>query len=141
MALLALTLAARWSHSNLANQTPDTIKLEMTKLEDALVNILGYMPYYMRPPYLSINAQALSVLRELEYYVVIGDLNTRDWDFQTETGIVQAQNLFVQGLDAGYTIIEAHEQEPWSHDVLINFMIKTILERNLTSKHAALPVS
>ena len=108
-------------------------------LEEALVNILGYFPYYMRPPFLSVNQQALSVLAELEYNVVIGDLNTRDWDFQTETGIETAKQLFVAGLDQGNTIVEAHDQEAWTHDDLINFMISTIQTRGIKSKSILTP--
>lgn len=106
----------------------------MTLLEDALVNILGYFPYYMRPPFLSVNAQALSVLGDLEYNVIIGDLNTKDWDYQTASGIQIAKQLFVDGLDKGYTIVEAHDQEPYSHGELIDFMIATVQNRSIKSK-------
>lgn len=129
-----LTRCIRWSHKNLATLTADGVKEEMLLLEEALVNILGYFPYYMRPPFLSVNAVALQALKELQYHVIIGDLNTKDWQYQSESGIETAKKLFTDGLDLGRTIIEAHEQEEWTHGVLIDFMIQTIQARGLKSE-------
>lgn len=120
-----------WSHKDLATLTADGVRQEMTLLEDAMMNILGYFPYYMRPPFLSLNANALSVLKDLEYHVIIGDLNTKDWEYQSETGINTAKQLFIDGLDQGYTIVEAHEQEVWTHDELINYMISVVQSRGI----------
>lgn len=114
--------------------TADGVRQEMTLLEDAMMNILGYFPYYMRPPFLSVNANALQVLKELQYHVIIGDLNTKDWEYQSPSGIEQAKKLFTDGLDMGYTIVEAHEQEPYSHDILIDHMIKIVKDRGLKSE-------
>jgi peptidoglycan/xylan/chitin deacetylase (PgdA/CDA1 family) len=105
----------------------------MVLLEEAMTNILGYFPYYMRPPFLSVNANALQVLKDLEYYVIIGDLNTKDWDYQSEAGIEISKKLFTDGLDQGYTIVEAHDQEPWTHGVLIDYMIEVVRSRGLRS--------
>ncbi|RII05573.1 carbohydrate-binding module family 18 protein [Alternaria sp. MG1] len=120
-----------WSHKDLATLTADGVRQEMTLLEEAMMNILGYFPYYMRPPFLSLNANALSVLKDLEYHVIIGDLNTKDWEYQSETGINTAKQLFIDGLDQGYTIVEAHDQEVWTHDELINYMISVVQSRGI----------
>ena len=88
----------------------------------------------MRPPFLSVNAVALQALKDLQYHVIIGDLNTKDWQYQTESGIETAKKLFTDGLDLGRTIVEAHEQEAWTHGVLIDFMIQTIVARGLKSE-------
>ncbi|KAL1591516.1 hypothetical protein SLS60_011908 [Paraconiothyrium brasiliense] len=125
-----------WSHKDLATLTADGVRQEMLLLEEAMVNILGYFPYYMRPPFLSVNAQALAVLKELQYHVIIGDLNTKDWEYQTEAGIEIAKKLFTDGLDTGYTIVESHEQEAWSHGVLIDYMIKVVKDRGLKTSMA-----
>lgn len=109
----------------------------MTMLEEAMVNILGYFPSYMRPPFLSVNAQALSVLGDLGYHVIIGDLNTKDWEYQSETAINTAKKLFTDGLAMGYTIVEAHEQEVWTHGELIDFMIATVQNRSIKSKRTS----
>ncbi|KAF2273520.1 glycoside hydrolase/deacetylase [Westerdykella ornata] len=122
-----------WSHKDLATLTPTDTALQMTQLEEALVNILGYMPTYMRPPFLSYNQAVLDVMRDLQYVVIIGDLNTRDWAYQSATEIENAKQLFVTGLDQGFTIVEAHDQEEWTHGVLIDFMIQTVQQRGLVT--------
>lgn len=106
----------------------------MLLLEEAMVNILGYFPYYMRPPFLSVNANSLQVLKDLDYHVIIGDLNTKDWEYQTESGIEVAKKLFTDGLDMGYTIVESHDQEVWTHGVLIDYMIEVVRNRGLKSE-------
>ncbi|KAF1359138.1 glycoside hydrolase/deacetylase, partial [Lizonia empirigonia] len=120
-----------WSHKDLATLTADGVKTEMLLLEEAMVNILGYFPYYMRPPFLSVDANSLQVLKDLDYHVIIGDLNTKDWEYQTESGIEIAKKLFTDGLDMGYTIVESHEQEVWTHGVLIDYMIEVVRNRSI----------
>jgi peptidoglycan/xylan/chitin deacetylase (PgdA/CDA1 family) len=51
----------------------------MTMMETAYLNILGFFPYYMRPPFLSTNALSLSVLSTLKYVVIEVDIDTQDW--------------------------------------------------------------
>ncbi|KAI4937304.1 uncharacterized protein J4E92_002034 [Alternaria infectoria] len=103
----------------------------MIKLEDAMMDILGFFPYYMRPPLLSVNSQALSVLKELEYHVIIGDLNTKDWKYQAKDTVGEAKQLFVEGLEKGYSIVEAHDQELWTQGELIDYMIAVVQERGI----------
>jgi peptidoglycan/xylan/chitin deacetylase (PgdA/CDA1 family) len=51
-----------WDHADLTTLTNAQIVSEMTQIEVALYNILGYFPRYMRPPYLATNANVLSIL-------------------------------------------------------------------------------
>jgi hypothetical protein len=88
----------------------------------------------MRPPFLSLDANTLSVLKDLNYHVVIGDLNTKGWEYQSETGINTAKQLFIDGLDQGYTIVESHDQEEWTHGELIDYMISVVQSRGIKSK-------
>ncbi|KAI4933257.1 hypothetical protein J4E85_003662 [Alternaria conjuncta] len=125
-----------WSHANLSSLTPTAIRSEMTLLEDAMLDILGFFPYYMRPPLLSVNSQALRVLQELEYHVIIGDLNTKDWKYQTKETVGEAKRLFVEGLERGESIVEAHDQELWTQGELIDYMIAVVRERGIKSKLA-----
>ena len=106
----------------------------MTQLETALTNILGYFPYYMRPPFLSYNQLVLDVMYELEYVVIYGDVNTKDWEYQSPELINTAKQFLIDGLDVGGTIIEAHDQEAYTNGELIDFMIATIQDRGLRSK-------
>jgi peptidoglycan/xylan/chitin deacetylase (PgdA/CDA1 family) len=141
MKVFSLTLFLRWGHQDLATLTADGVRSQMTLLEEALISILGYFPYYMRPPFLSVNQQALSVLNDLEYHVIIGDLNTKDWQYQSESQIDIAKQLFIDGLNQGGTIVEAHEQELWTQGVLIDFMISSVQNRSIKSKGTTLPAS
>jgi len=88
----------------------------------------------MRPPLLSVNSQALGVLKELEYHVIIGDLNTKDWKYQAKETVGEAKRLFVEGLERGYSIVEAHDQELWTQGELIDYMIAVVRERGIKSK-------
>ncbi|KAI4695854.1 uncharacterized protein J4E88_000024 [Alternaria novae-zelandiae] len=124
----------RWSHANLSSLTPTAIRNEMTLLEDSMLDILGFFPYYMRPPLLSVNSQALDVLKELEYHVIIGDLNTKDWKYQAKDTVGEAKQLFVEGLEKGYSIVEAHDQEEWTQGELIDYMIGVVRERGIKSE-------
>jgi len=126
----------RWSHANLSSLSPTAIRNEMTLLEDAMMNILGFFPYYMRPPFLAANSQALAVLKELEYHVIIGDLNTKDWKYQSADTIGEAKKLFDLGLERGYSIVEAHDQEEWTQGELIDYMIGVVRERGIKSESA-----
>ncbi|KAF2671715.1 glycoside hydrolase/deacetylase [Microthyrium microscopicum] len=68
-----------WSHADLGASDATTVGLQMTQLETSFMNILGYMPYYMRPPFLSTSAIALDVLAQLKYVVMNVDIDTLDW--------------------------------------------------------------
>lgn len=111
----------------------------MTQLEVALTNIIGKWSPYMRPPYLSYNQAVLNTLGSLGYYVIIGNLNTKDWAYQTQSGIETSKQLFLDGLANGGSISEAHDPEYWTQGVLIDFMISTIQSRGLTSKNETFP--
>lgn len=66
---------------------------EMTRLEQALVNIIGIKPAYMRPPYLETSGQVLPVLRQLGYKVITNDVDSGDWNNQSPA---QSQQRFQQ---------------------------------------------
>lgn len=56
---------------------------EMTKLEQAYVNIFGRKPRYMRPPYLETSGSVSSVMRTLGYNIITNDIDTGDWNGQS----------------------------------------------------------
>jgi peptidoglycan/xylan/chitin deacetylase (PgdA/CDA1 family) len=55
----------------------------MTKLETALVNIIGVKPTYMRPPYLETSGSVLPTMKTLGYRVVTDDVDAEDWNGKT----------------------------------------------------------
>jgi peptidoglycan/xylan/chitin deacetylase (PgdA/CDA1 family) len=59
------------------------ITTEMTKVEQALVNLIGKKPAYMRPPYLETGGQFLPTLKGLGYKVITDDVDAEDWNNKT----------------------------------------------------------
>jgi peptidoglycan/xylan/chitin deacetylase (PgdA/CDA1 family) len=59
-----------WGHQDLATLTAQQRRDQIILNEIALVEILGYFPTYMRPPYTSWNAESLVELGNLGYHVV-----------------------------------------------------------------------
>lgn len=63
--------------------TPEQLTGEMDRLDDALVNILGVKPQYMRPPYLMPGGNVLPTLKTLDFKVITTDVDSGDWDSKT----------------------------------------------------------
>jgi LysM repeat protein len=56
-----------WSHPNISTLTDAELTLEITKLEDAFLQILGVIPTYFRPPFGEYTDASLKVLNKLGY--------------------------------------------------------------------------
>ncbi len=91
----------------------------MTQVEDALVNIIGKKPAYIRPPYLDTAGQTLPVLKAMGYKVVNDDVDSEDWNGLTPA---QSEAKFVAAGAAGNGHIPlmhepinstVHELTPW----------------------------
>ena len=65
----------------------------MQKLENALLNIIGVKPTYMRPPYLATGGNVLSTMKTLGYRVITDDIDTGDWNNNSPA---QSQALFTR---------------------------------------------
>jgi peptidoglycan/xylan/chitin deacetylase (PgdA/CDA1 family) len=59
-----------WSHQDLTQLTHQQRVDQVIKNEIALVDILGFFPTYLRPPYEDMNADVLGDLNTLGYHVV-----------------------------------------------------------------------
>ena len=104
---------------------------QMRLLESALVQILGYYPTYMRPPYFSTNDLVLRTMGELGYHVVNADIDTLDWANNSEDGIQTSVQRFRDGLDAGGSISLSHDVQQWTANVLVQAMIDEVQNRGL----------
>lgn len=69
-----------WSHKDLATLSGPQIRREMTRLDDALRQIIGRAPAYMRPPYGSTSPLARQILGDMGYKVILWDIETKDTD-------------------------------------------------------------
>lgn len=91
----------------------------MTQLEDALVNIIGKKPAYVRPPYLDTAGQTLPVLKSMGYKVITVDVDSGDWNKNTPE---QSEAVFLAAGAGGNGHIPlmhepynstVHELTPW----------------------------
>lgn len=89
-----------WSHPDLNTLSASAIQTEMTTLNNALYNIIGKRPTYMRPPYFNCNANCLSALSG--YHIINTNLDTNDWQLNTANSIAAVQNA-IAGTNPPYT--------------------------------------
>src|SRR5690348_12045946 len=98
----------------------------MTQLESALVDIVGSFPTYMRPPYFSTNDAVLQTMADLGYHVIQADIDTQDWANDSPDAIQTSVELFNQDLDAGGSIVLAHDVHAETANTLVPAMIAAI---------------
>lgn len=115
-----------WSHADLAGLDAAGITSEMTLLEDALLNIIGKFPTYMRPPYFSYNSATLQTLGNLGYHVIQASIDTLDWQYNTPGQIGQSVQIFQNGLNSGGTISLSHDVHQTTADTLVSGMINAV---------------
>ncbi|KAH8194693.1 hypothetical protein TruAng_011148 [Truncatella angustata] len=68
-----------WSHQNMALLTSQQRHDQIVRNEIALVDILGFIPTYFRPPYTQCPTDCLKELGDFGYHVANYDIDTRDW--------------------------------------------------------------
>jgi peptidoglycan/xylan/chitin deacetylase (PgdA/CDA1 family) len=85
------------------------ITQEMQKVEQALVNLVGKRPAYMRPPYLETGGQFLPTLKGLGYKVITDDVDAGDWNNKSPA---QSQQTFQQAGAKGNGHIPVSAAEP-----------------------------
>ncbi|KAF4947620.1 hypothetical protein FSARC_13922 [Fusarium sarcochroum] len=88
-----------WTHpQNFGSLSVDQLKQEMQRFEQAMVNIIGKKPAYMRPPYLATGGNVLPTMKSLGYKVITDDVDSGDWNGQTAQ---QSQQKFQQAGTSG----------------------------------------
>ncbi|KUI54519.1 Bifunctional xylanase/deacetylase [Cytospora mali] len=68
-----------WAHADLAALEEDDILEQVLLNEQALVETIGVIPTYFRPPYFSLDDEVLEVVEGLGYHVVTAAVDTEDW--------------------------------------------------------------
>jgi peptidoglycan/xylan/chitin deacetylase (PgdA/CDA1 family) len=86
-----------WSHQDLSTLTQRQRYDQIIKNEIALSDILGFFPTYLRPPYMSCNADCLTDLRDLGYHVANYNIDTLDW----QENYPNSQHIFQSALQSG----------------------------------------
>lgn len=103
----------------------------MTSLEEAFIQILGGFPVYMRPPYLAVDGVVLQVMTDLGYHVVHASVDTKDYENDSPELIGRSLDKFRAELDAGGTIVLAHDVHQMTVVSLVQPMLDEIRARGL----------
>lgn len=102
---------------------------QMTKLEQALMNIIGVKPTYMRPPYLATGGNVLPTMKNLGYRVITDDVDSEDWNNKTPQ---QSQQKFQQaGAGGNGHIPLMHETYAGTVNTLTPWLINWAKQNNL----------
>lgn len=118
-----------WSHQDLSTLDLAGFNREMYYNEQAINNILGLFPTYMRPPYLSCDATCQTRAANLGYHVIQTDLDTLDWDNDSEAKIGIAKANFDNALN-GRTPSQSsflpltHDNHYWTVYSLAEYMLQ-----------------
>ncbi|KAB8219022.1 hypothetical protein BDV33DRAFT_117661 [Aspergillus novoparasiticus] len=96
-------------HASLPSLSYGQIVQQMTKLEEVLQSAMGDIPTYMRPPYFEVNDRVLAVMNELGYKVIESSIDTKDYENDDVTRIYLSYEKFVNELNAGGSIVLAHD--------------------------------
>ncbi|ERF76252.1 hypothetical protein EPUS_04329 [Endocarpon pusillum Z07020] len=83
-----------WSHPDLTTLSSAARREEMYRTEQALANILGVFPTYMRPPYLAFDSASQADMADLGYHVISTNLDTRDYANNSPELIGNSQRTF-----------------------------------------------
>ncbi|ORY67176.1 carbohydrate esterase family 4 protein [Pseudomassariella vexata] len=118
-----------WTHTSLGNLGASQIQTEMTRVEQAFVNIFGRKPAYMRPPNLSTSANMLSVLKQMNYVVITDDIDAGDWNHESAQSSEQKfQNA---GASGNGHIPLMHETYDSTVNTLVPWLINWAKTNNL----------
>ncbi|KAK4642576.1 hypothetical protein QC761_510100 [Podospora bellae-mahoneyi] len=118
-----------WSHNRMGSMNANQIRTEMTRVEDALVNMVGVKPAYMRPPYLDTGGQFLNTMKTMNYKVITNDIDSGDWN---NVSPQQSQQRFQQaGARGNGHIPLMHEVYPGTVNTLTPWLINWANQNNL----------
>ncbi|KAL0932882.1 polysaccharide deacetylase family protein [Colletotrichum truncatum] len=120
-----------WRHLNLTGQDDDIVIPEMTRLEDALIKIVGKYPTYMRPPFFEWTANTLETLKSLEYHVIHADVDSMDWNNASPVGNMASVDIFQSEVNAGGSLALAHDVYENTAVKLVPEFLRIVKEKNL----------
>ncbi|KAK5989725.1 Chitin deacetylase [Cladobotryum mycophilum] len=124
-----------WTHRDL-NQVNSSVKLtEMIYNEMAFRNIFGWIPTYMRPPYLECDQSTgcTGLMNTLGYHIIENNIDTKDYENDDPSLIQISKDRFSSGLSSDPS---SHSYITLAHDVhyqtvvnLTAYMVQTSRDR------------
>ncbi|KAH0528156.1 hypothetical protein TsFJ059_003054 [Trichoderma semiorbis] len=124
-----------WTHRNLNGVSEHVQRTEMIYNEMAFRNIFGFVPTYMRPPFLECGSSSgcIDTMEELGYHVISTNLDTKDYENDDPVLIQKSKDKFfsMQSSDeTGHSyIVLAHDVHYQTVVTLAKYMIETSRER------------
>ncbi|KAL4924835.1 chitin deacetylase [Aspergillus undulatus] len=123
-----------YDHPSLPSLGYDGIVSQMTRLDDVISPALGATPSYMRPPYLEVNNLVLQVMTDYNYRVISTSIDTKDYANQDANAIIDTSfQLFMDQLNAGGSIVLAHDIHYWTVASLAERMLQEVQARGLVA--------
>ncbi len=93
------------NHLNLPNQPAETVKSEITKLNERCEELYGYTMKYMRPPEGEFSERTLAITRDLGLTTVMWSFAYKDWDINAQQGAQHAYENVVPYLHDGAVLL------------------------------------
>jgi peptidoglycan/xylan/chitin deacetylase (PgdA/CDA1 family) len=101
-----------WGHPDLSGVDDEEFERQMYRNEMAIRNVLGIIPTYMRPPYISCDYNCAEKLDEMGYHNIYFDVDTVDyWNNDAE--------LIHNSMDNVDAAIAARGEDPSQSSFLI----------------------
>lgn len=88
----------------------------------------------MRAPYLELSDDVLDVMDELGYRVVGASVDTKDYVYDDPDSSWRSFDRFLDGLDAGGTVVLAHDSYRSTAEILVEDMLEEIEMRGLSGE-------
>lgn len=122
-----------WSHVDLTAVSSWTRQQEISDLEQAFVNLFGWYPVYVRPPYGSCEHECQGDLAWMGYHVVTWDIDTKDYANDSPEAIYIAKETFSNALSmdpsSNSYIALSHDVHVQTAYTLTEYMLDTLGSR------------
>ncbi|KAL0474147.1 hypothetical protein QR685DRAFT_570105 [Neurospora intermedia] len=122
-----------WSHLDLTTATTAQRVEQVTKLEDVLQRVVGIKPRYIRPPYATCENGCLEDLEGMGLHVVNFDVDTKDYENDSQAGIQVSVDKFNNELGSNpqtdSAIVLSHDVHRWTVERLVGEMVATLRAR------------
>ncbi|KAJ5836052.1 Glycoside hydrolase/deacetylase beta/alpha-barrel [Penicillium robsamsonii] len=120
-----------WNHPSLDTLSYEEIAQQMIILEEAFMRILGFFPTYMRPPFLRYSPVVLGAMADLGYHVIGASVDTKDYEHDNPDTNWISFEKFSREVDAGGTIVLAHDSHQHTVEILVDNMLADVERRGL----------
>ncbi|KAK9763613.1 chitin deacetylase [Basidiobolus ranarum] len=127
-----------WSHPHLMSLSNAQIIAEVRATEDAIFNVTGVKPAFIRPPYGEADDRVKGVLTAMGYHNLLWNMDTLDWDIVAKKEdpsliLKSFQNALAKGTD-----LNAHDDKGYislQHDLYVETVKKVPEIEKLLAQH------